>query len=1056
MFEMRHYQIEALNAIQSAVNHGQKNILITLPTAAGKTIIFVRAPEHVGISGTVLILAHRDSLISQAKNKWQDAHPQDRIGIEMASQRLDGDVYQCIVSSVQTLRGDRLARFVENYSESLSFVICDECHHAAAQSYLDIFTALGCLPVDPTTGLRPDTTRGPILLGCTATPKRLDRKPLESIFPFYAYDYPLLEGMKEKYLCPVKAYRVETKVDLRSIKQQSGEFNQKELAERVDIKDRIDIIIKQWRKLGGMSRRTLDFCVSKEQCEHHAEAYRKAGANVHVITEQVRGEERAYALDQLAWGPLPQIVCNVDVCLDEQTQILTQQGWATIEDITPEHEVANWNDGHVWFEKPKKIVKRDRLKKERMVFLETRSRSIRVTESHELLHRSQHQCTFSKTQAINLIGKSGLLPISGQSLPLSMTTPRPETLTRKQYNHRVASMAYSLRQRENISHEQSLIFAKREIERTTTQRYLAPHEVSLDQCRFIGFWLGDGACDKLIRKGMEYKLYQSNAYPNIVQWIDSLLDRLDIHSIKRSKNRETVKGSCVMNIWSLPRGTGGGCQQRKGVYEIEPYLVKEGTPLYWGFNQEQFDALLQGLWHADGLHGKKAVLPDANYSLRIDTVSHKFASLLQAIAVCRGYRANLNNWSNKENGIGYKPLYRLALRRETDHALSKHHLQLEEEWKEEKVWCVKTTSGNIITRRRGTVTVMGNCTEGTDVPQIDFIIGSAPTKSSARFLQRIGRGFRLFGETNNPFIEKYPTWPAVLSAKDHLLFLDIVDTVRSQSDIMTVPRILGLPANFDLDGDDLLEAKNMMDDVLGRNPALEAALETMAETDEKMPKTFRELKTQLERIMLFAPNNPRGRAKNYSNLAWLVADERAIMENDADNAHLYVLNIPPPREPHAGESIQQRFLYLRYEATENIWYISVQAPCPERTALEREAAYNINQTKRVDIPQHFKGQYYTKAKAANDAASLMPLVVLKEMPLYRDFGMSIRHIDSYVSKRHPSALPLLVLDAPWRTKQPSAGQLALAKRKQIPIHPDMRAGDVSDLINNFKNLKGVG
>jgi hypothetical protein len=41
----------------------------------------------------------------------------------------------------------------------------------------------------------------------------------------------------------------------------------------------------------------------------------------------------------------------------------------------------------------------------------------------------------------------------------------------------------------------------------------------------------------------------------------------------------------------------------------------------------------------------------------------------------------------------------------------------------------------------------------------------------------------------------------------------------------------------------------------------------------------------------------------------------------------------------------------------------------------------------------------------------------------------------------------------WRKRKPSPGQLWMAKRNQIPIHPDMKAGDVSDLINNHKNLK---
>jgi len=548
-----------------------------------------------------------------------------------------------------------------NHNYFVDNVLVHNCHHATNTSYTNIFEGFRCLPVDSQTGLRPEENRdAPVLLGVTATPKRLDKKLLESIYPYFTYDYPLLDAMREKYLCPVKAYRVETNVDLRGIKQQSGEFNQKELSDKIDVKDRIDLVIKNWKRLGGMTRRNADFCSSKAQCASHAAEYLKHTPNVCVITEEVRGEERERLLETFSWGPLPQVVISVDVM-----------------------------------------------------------------------------------------------------------------------------------------------------------------------------------------------------------------------------------------------------------------------------------------------------------------------------------------------------------------------------------------------------------TEGTDIAQLDMITNSAPTKSAGRFMQRIGRGLRNYEGSKNPYAAEYESWPRTLPRKEHLLFLDIVDTVRSQSDIMTVPRILGLPANFDLDGDDLLEAKNMMDEVLERNPALVSALESMAETDEKMPKTFAELKTQLQRIMLFAPNNPRGLAKEYSKLAWLAADERAIMENDADNSHVYVLQVPAPKSPVGNEVATQRFVRLEYRPVTGFWYVVLQGRNPESIALEREAAYNINQSKRFDIPKQYKGQFYSKARAANQAASLIPLVTLKENQLYPDLEQSICHVDSYVKKRHPSAMALINLEASWRKRSATPPQLALAKRLQIPIHPAMKAGDVSDLINNYKNLKPV-
>lgn len=69
----------------------------------------------------------------------------------------------------------------------------------------------------------------------------------------------------------------------------------------------------------------------------------------------------------------------------------------------------------------------------------------------------------------------------------------------------------------------------------------------------------------------------------------------------------------------------------------------------------------------------------------------------------------------------------------------------------ERVWCVKTSSGNIITRRNGSVTVMGNC-EGFDYPELSCCIQARPTKSLALHLQMVGRIMRVANGKNGAII----------------------------------------------------------------------------------------------------------------------------------------------------------------------------------------------------------------------------------------------------------------------------------------------------------------
>ena len=63
MVKLRPYQLSILHNIQDSWEEGCKNVLATLPTGAGKTVIFSEIiREHSGPSCTI---AHRQELVSQ-------------------------------------------------------------------------------------------------------------------------------------------------------------------------------------------------------------------------------------------------------------------------------------------------------------------------------------------------------------------------------------------------------------------------------------------------------------------------------------------------------------------------------------------------------------------------------------------------------------------------------------------------------------------------------------------------------------------------------------------------------------------------------------------------------------------------------------------------------------------------------------------------------------------------------------------------------------------------------------------------------------------------------
>src|SRR4051812_23844695 len=152
--ELRPYQFAAADAVRDGFRRGLRRMLVQLATGLGKTVLFADlAHRVVGRGGRVLIVAHRDELLSQARDKLLVADPDADVGIVRAEQDETGAAI--VVASIQTLaRPNRLARVGR-----FRMIVIDECHHAPAASYRSTLEALGAFEAD-----------GPLVLGVTATP----------------------------------------------------------------------------------------------------------------------------------------------------------------------------------------------------------------------------------------------------------------------------------------------------------------------------------------------------------------------------------------------------------------------------------------------------------------------------------------------------------------------------------------------------------------------------------------------------------------------------------------------------------------------------------------------------------------------------------------------------------------------------------------------------------------------------------------------------------------------------------------------------------------------
>jgi superfamily II DNA or RNA helicase len=768
---LRPYQRQALSAIAAAEARGVRRQLVVLPTGSGKTVVFSQLVSDR--PGRALVLAHRDELIAQAAEKISMVGGSLDIGIVKAA-RNETDA-RVVVASVQSLvQPERLARLGK-----ISTVIVDEAHHAVADTYMTILKGLGCFRDD-----------GPLTVGFTATAGRGDKVGLGAAWQEITYQRGIIQMIAEGFLCDVRAMEIGSDFDLDNVQVRAGDYTDASLGEELERSDALGSAVMAYKQYAA-DRQGVAFTPTIATAHALAGMLTAQGIPSEAVDGKMHIDQRRAILRRLHNGDV-QVVPNAQVlCLDDQTEILTESGWTGIDEMTMQHRVANWDQGCTWFAEPLEVVRRPRGETEDMFTLETGSRSIRVTRGHRMLYRTRRIGPYLKAPVQDLAGRVLALPTTGWAPPSDVAPDDSPELAPERRKHIVSQAAYNLRTRESFDWDESFIEAERRVERKYGMRYRAPSKLTPAEAGLIGFWIGDGGRVQLNSGGVEYRLSQVTGYPEIIRWIDATLEATGLDYIRRDKSHYPVPHVA----WSLPRGTGGGSQQRNGVYEIEPYLDKDGSSLLWGLDDSQFEALLTGFWYADGSHGLASTGRPVSFSMT--NTNRGLLDLLQAVASVRGWTSRIRR-ETAPRKAHHRQLWGITFNRRQEHLIGGVNPanRIHQEtipWRAERVWCVKTEARNIITRRRGTVTVMGN-TEGWDEPAVSCALMLRPTKSAPSFVQMAGRVLR-------PFIG---TVGGKSYVKEDALILDVVSSARFG--LCTIADLAGLPPGSVKPGKSLLEA----------------------------------------------------------------------------------------------------------------------------------------------------------------------------------------------------------------------------------------------------------
>jgi ATP-dependent helicase IRC3 len=296
---LRPYQSEALAAVRDAYLAGKRRVIVSLPTGTGKTVVFAHFPRVLKMKKRLLVLAHREELLLQARDQFRSIDPELKAEIEQSSTHATSDA-KVVIASVPTLArsGARLSRF---QPDEFSIVVVDEAHHAVAPSYRRIFDHFGLF--------EPHVSR--YLIGFTATPRRGDKQGLGEVFQEVCYARDMREMIADRYLCPITGWRVDTDLSLDNVKVRHGDFIESQLAHVVNTPLRNSLLVNAYRDLAP-GRRTIVFCVDVAHAQDVHRSFAEAGIRAAPVWGELSRDQRRATLAAFSAGEIDLVTnCNV-------------------------------------------------------------------------------------------------------------------------------------------------------------------------------------------------------------------------------------------------------------------------------------------------------------------------------------------------------------------------------------------------------------------------------------------------------------------------------------------------------------------------------------------------------------------------------------------------------------------------------------------------------------------------------------------------------------------------------------------------------------------------
>ncbi|PKG24758.1 DEAD/DEAH box helicase [Niallia nealsonii] len=287
------YQKEILEKLQvERETYGRYKNLLVAATGVGKTVIsafdYKRYYEK-NKPARLLFVAHREEILKQSRDTFRYVLKDTNFGNLLVGNHQAHSLDHLFIS-IQSFNSKKIHEHTT--SDFYDFIIVDEFHHAAADSYQKLLAHY----------------QPKILLGLTATPERMDGKNILTYFDnAIAAEMRLTEAINQKLLSPFQYFCVSDDVDLSKLKWSRRGYEIKELESIYTSNDKrsnqiINSVHKYVTDIGDV--KGLGFCVSIAHAKYMAEFFHNAGIASLALYGNVDNQIRKEAQARLVSGEI--------------------------------------------------------------------------------------------------------------------------------------------------------------------------------------------------------------------------------------------------------------------------------------------------------------------------------------------------------------------------------------------------------------------------------------------------------------------------------------------------------------------------------------------------------------------------------------------------------------------------------------------------------------------------------------------------------------------------------------------------------------------------------